>query len=107
MLFVVCYTLCTSLHADLCGSCSQIGANISQPFFSNLSDTLPLAAMYCNMQCFVLYASAVLFKPHYNIYAMLCAKLFGEERSPKLAAPPFRQGSPHICLTLHSPILCF
>ena len=49
MLFVVCYTLCTSLHADLCGSCSQIGANISQPFFSHLSDTLPLAAMCC--QC--------------------------------------------------------
>ena len=61
----------------------------------------------CNMQCFVLYASAVLFKPLYNIYAMLCAKLFGEERSPKLAAPPFQQGSPHICLTAQSPIFCF
>ena len=79
MLFVVCYTLCTSLHADLCGSCSQIGANISQPFFSNLSDTLPLAAMCCNMQCSVLYAirfaicNAMCYMQYDLLYEMLCA----------------------------------
>ena len=30
----------------------------------------------------------------------MCCKLCSEERAPKLA-PPFHQGSPHICLTLH------